>query len=154
MHPSNLPDYAGGSPIQNQIVNGVTKTKATLFRLSPHLDRGNIVLKDDLDLSGSLSQVFDSLTASTVRLFIRFEALLPNLPEKPQGEPTITKRRLQENDSLLTHYALGAMKARDLYNFIRCRENVEGESIYPNAYYEDGTGRVLFEQVRFIEPKE
>ena len=28
MHPSDLPAYAGGSPIQNQIMDGVIETKA------------------------------------------------------------------------------------------------------------------------------
>ena len=37
------------------------------------------------------------------------------------------------------------MSAREIYNFIRCREDP-----YPNTYYEDDTGTILFKSVDFI----
>jgi hypothetical protein len=46
------------------------------------------------------------------------------------------------------------MTARRLYDFIRCRELVDGESVYPNSYWEDHTGRVLFQKVGFVAPLE
>ena len=34
LHPSNLPKYRGGSPIQNQIIDGILDSKVTIFRNS------------------------------------------------------------------------------------------------------------------------
>ena len=31
LHPSDLPKYRGGSPIQNQILNGILDSKVTIF---------------------------------------------------------------------------------------------------------------------------
>ena len=33
LHPSPLPKYRGGSPIQNQIINGETRSAVTLFKI-------------------------------------------------------------------------------------------------------------------------
>jgi len=51
-HESNLPKFRGGSPIQNQIINGIKKTKSTAFLMNNKLDAGDILLKRDLLLSG------------------------------------------------------------------------------------------------------
>ena len=45
LHPSNLPKYAGGSPIQNQIIRNVKSSAVTLFRMNEKIDRGNIILQ-------------------------------------------------------------------------------------------------------------
>ena len=42
LHPSPLPKYRGGSPIQNQIINGEKQSAVTLFRLTQGLDDGDI----------------------------------------------------------------------------------------------------------------
>ena len=53
LHPSPLPKYRGGSPIQNQIIQGITKSGITLFRMNNDLDQGNILLQKRINLSGS-----------------------------------------------------------------------------------------------------
>ena len=58
IHPSDLPHYKGGSPIQNQIINGITKSKVTLFTLSSKLDSGDIWYKEDVDFNGNNNQTF------------------------------------------------------------------------------------------------
>ena len=40
LHPSDLPKYRGGSPIQNQIIDGVKKSKVTIFLMTHELDAG------------------------------------------------------------------------------------------------------------------
>ena len=47
-HESNLPKFRGGSPIQNQIIRGIKKTKTTSFIMNEKLDVGNILLQKDL----------------------------------------------------------------------------------------------------------
>ena len=39
-HESNLPKFRGGSPIQNQIIRGIEKTKSTAFIMTKQLDDG------------------------------------------------------------------------------------------------------------------
>ena len=51
LHPSDLPKFRGGSPIQNQIINGVKKTKISIFRINSEIDAGDIVAKAPLDLT-------------------------------------------------------------------------------------------------------
>ena len=43
MHPSDLPDYAGGSPVQNQILDGITSTRASLFKLNEKFEGDEMV---------------------------------------------------------------------------------------------------------------
>ena len=38
LHPSKLPQYRGGSPIQNQIIDGKKKSAITLFRMNNKID--------------------------------------------------------------------------------------------------------------------
>ena len=45
LHPSKLPLFRGGSPIQNQIIRGVNRSAVTLFRMNKNIDQGNIILQ-------------------------------------------------------------------------------------------------------------
>ena len=49
-HESNLPKFRGGSPLQNQILRGITKTKTTAFFMKDGLDNGDIILQKNLSL--------------------------------------------------------------------------------------------------------
>ena len=44
IHPSDLPNFKGGSPIQNQILKNVINTKSTLFKLNNKIDDGKKIL--------------------------------------------------------------------------------------------------------------
>ena len=58
-HCSDLPKFRGGSPIQNQIIRGIKKTKLTAFKVSGSLDAGPIYLKKSMkQLSIFYPQVF------------------------------------------------------------------------------------------------
>mgnify|MGYP003331528371 CR=1 FL=1 len=43
LHPSPLPKYRGGSPIQNQIINGETLGAVSIFLMDDGIDTGPIV---------------------------------------------------------------------------------------------------------------
>ena len=59
LHPSPLPKYRGGSPIQNQIINGEKVSAVTLFLMDKGMDTGPILKQEELDLRGNLSEIFD-----------------------------------------------------------------------------------------------
>ena len=52
IHESDLPKFRGGSPIQNQIIRGIKKTKSTAFLMTEGLDKGDILLQKNLSLNG------------------------------------------------------------------------------------------------------
>lgn len=46
VHPSLLPKYRGAAPIQWAIIRGETETGVTIFRLSPRVDAGDILIQE------------------------------------------------------------------------------------------------------------
>lgn len=147
MHPSDLPKYAGGSPIQNQILDGLTTSRATIFRLNERFDQGEILKKEPFSLEGHLTDVFRSLTSATTSLLMSVIKEHPNHDFHPQGSEGFVKKRLKPEHSKITPAHLSGLTCKQLYDFIRCREDP-----YPNAYLEDETGKLLIKLVEF-EPK-
>jgi len=45
LHPSKLPKYRGGTPIQNQIMNEEYQSAVTIFKMGVGLDDGDISIK-------------------------------------------------------------------------------------------------------------
>ena len=144
MHPSDLPNYAGGSPIQHQILDGITETKASLFRLTPELDAGPVLAKAPLSLVGHMSDIFANLTTTSLALFDILFKNFSALEKNRTSVKLIPRKRLTPELSQLTKEKLAAMSCVELYNFIRCREDP-----YPNVYIKDATGSITFKLVEF-----
>jgi methionyl-tRNA formyltransferase len=148
IHPSDLPNYAGGSPIQNQIIDGVRDSAVTLFRLTPALDVGPIVYKEPISLEGHLSQVLREIERASVVVLRRYLTNWPNNPNQTQpSERARARRRLTPAASRLTAEQIATLNCRQLWDFIRCREDP-----YPNAFFEDETGRWVIRWVEFEPP--
>ena len=151
VHPSDLPNYAGGTPLQHQILEGVLDSQCSLFRITPELDGGGIVGQAPLSLRGNMSDVFSSLADATVRLFSDFthawEVGGGPPPERMQVHTEPPRKRLKPRDSELTEHLFGKLNARQLYDFIRCREDP-----YPNVYVKDESGTLKFKLVDFEGP--
>lgn len=148
IHPSDLPDYSGGSPIQNQILDGITRTNSTLFKLNEKFDEGDIIDKEPVDLSGHMSDVFNSISLSSVAMIQRFLNNYPDIKLFKQCGAGKKVRRIKPSDSRLENPVgkNGKMSCRELWDFIRCREDP-----YPNAFFEDDTGRIVVRHVEFYE---
>jgi methionyl-tRNA formyltransferase len=145
IHPSDLPKYAGGSPIQNQIIDGVRDSAVTLFRLTPALDVGPIIYKESISLEGHLSQVLQEIERASVVVLRRYLTNWPNVPVVTQpSERPASRRRLKPDASRLTAEQIATLNCRQLWDFIRCREDP-----YPNAFFEDETGRLVIRWVEF-----
>lgn len=152
IHPSDLPNFRGGSPLQNQIINGIEKTKLSLITLSNgKLDAGDIWLKNDLDLTGaSIKEIFDNLIIGCKQLLNDFFERYPNIYTAKQNlaEGSYFSRR-KPSDSMMTPSDFANKSPKELYNFIRCLTDP-----YPNAYLEDSEGnRILFTTVKYIAAK-
>lgn len=151
VHPSDLPNYRGGSPIQNQIIDGVTKTKVSLMTLDEKLDAGSVWLKKDLDLNGdNIESVFKNIENSTIALFEIFFNTYPNINPTEQNLElgSYFKRRNAEQSRLeIDDFKYKSLK--DIYNFVRCLTDP-----YPNAYLQDKKGnKLIFKEVKYIEKK-
>lgn len=153
IHPSDLPLYRGGSPLQHQIINGVDKSKVSLMTLSSvKLDAGEIWAQEDLDLSGNnMDDIFKNVVISSIKMLSAFFDKFPNVNAKEQdiSVGSYYKRRTSK-ESGLTMEQFSSMNLNEIYNFIRCLTDP-----YPNAYLEDKKGNKLyFQKVLYVENNE
>ena len=142
-HDSNLPKFRGGSPIQNQIIRGLEKTKSTAFLMTDKLDEGKILLQKNLSLKGSIDEIFQQMIENDhemIKKIIQGKYKLKN----QMGKPTKFKRRKPEDSELdnLIH------SKRFIYNFIR----MLGDP-YPNAFLKIGKRKIFFKEVTYKNNK-
>lgn len=138
LHPSPLPKYRGGSPLQNQIIHGEEVGAVTLFRMSSEVDAGNIVGQESMSLLGSLDIIFGRMVSIGTSLTVKF--LSGDYEERVQNEDEATyyRRRTPKEseitvDDLLTH------TAKEIHNKVRCLQHP-----YPLPYIRCADGTKLF----------
>lgn len=134
-HSAPLPEFRGGSPIQNQIIRGINNTKLTAFRMDRGIDTGNILLQKDLNLTGHLKDIFDRIASSMYDMIIDITKG-EYAERKQEGKGSYFKRR-EPKESELTEESF--KDEQYLYNFIRMLEDP-----YPNAFMDIGNFRLLF----------
>lgn len=128
LHPSPLPKYRGGSPIQNQIIRGEKESAVSLFYMTEEMDAGDIILQEPISLRGHLQEILDRITQTGVKLTkIMLDGKLDGVPQD-HLQATFFKRR-QPFESELTTNDLKTKTAEELFNFIRALEDP-----YPNAF--------------------
>lgn len=145
LHPSPLPRYRGGSPIQNQIIAGITSSKVSLFVMTDELDAGDLVGQRDLSLNGTLNEIFRDMEESGVELTLHL--LEHGLQRVPQDHSNATYfKRRSPDDSEITRAELATKPAEYLYNKIRMLADP-----YPNAYILTADGKKLLITAAHIE---
>jgi methionyl-tRNA formyltransferase len=144
LHPSPLPQFRGGSPIQNQIIEGKTSSKVSLFVMTDELDAGDLVGQQDLSLVGTLDEIFNRMENAGVELTrLLLKHGLKRAPQD-QSKATFYKRRTQ-GDSEITAEELASKPAEYLYNKIRMLADP-----YPNAYILTADGKKLMITAAYI----
>lgn len=148
LHPSDLPDYRGGSPLQHQILDGLTETRCSLFLLTPDLDVGPVLEKTPMSLNGNMRDIFAELVRCGGQLLNSAFAKWPDWHiEEQDASAGFSRRRRKPEESRLERTSFDTLTLRQLYNFIRALGDP-----YPNAYIEDDEGnRLLFKEVVYIE---
>ena len=149
IHPSDLPNYRGGSPLQHQIINGLNESKVSLMTLSSEkLDAGDIWMKGDFDITGNnMDIIFGKLVNSSVEMLNVFFDTFPNIEPETQNVSlgSYFKRR-KPSDSKITIEQMQSLSLENIYNIIRSLTDP-----YPNAYLEDNEGnKLLFKEVVYI----
>lgn len=125
-HATDLPKFRGGSPIQNQIIRGVKKTKLSAFIMNEGLDTGDILLKEDLDLTGHLADIFARAGSLMYRMIQRIISG-DYKKAKQASEASYFKRRSPSESELKPQDF--SRNLEYLNDFIRMLEHP-----YPNAY--------------------
>lgn len=147
LHPSALPAYRGGSPIQHQIIDGIDESAVTLFRLrdGDSVDGGPIAWQRPYDLRGALSEVLNRIStvgaagvSETIRQFI--DGTITYREQEPQGGVLgFTRRRRTPAESELRPVDFDRMTARQLHDFVRALA-----APYPNAFITGSDGQRVY----------
>ena len=138
-HESDLPKFRGGSPIQNQIIRGVKKTKTTAFLMNDKIDSGDLLLKKSLSLEGTLDEIFQRMKENDYEMINTI--IKGNFKiQKQKGVPTYYKRRKPEESELNLN------KSKEyVYNFIRMLSDP-----YPNAFVKIGKHKIAFKSATLV----
>jgi methionyl-tRNA formyltransferase len=133
MHPSKLPRYRGGSPLQHQIINGETKSAVTLFIMNDKVDAGDIISQRDFSLEGELEDIMNRMKLET---YYSLNLLFHDYKEtrKIRGVPQYetcasTYKRRTPAQSEITLEEIQGSTASELYHKIRALQ-----APYPNAF--------------------
>ena len=143
LHPSKLPKFAGGSPIQNQIIRNIKKSAVTLFRMNEKIDHGNIIKQKKILLTGQLNEVFDRIIKTGTLLTLNM--LRSRYKDKKMKVKKIYKRR-SPKDSEITLKEIKFKNANYLYNKIRMLQDP-----YPKPFIKTSDGKKLYILQSMIE---
>ena len=136
LHPSPLPKYRGGSPIQHQIINGETKSAVSLFRMDSGLDSGDILYQKEFSLDGNLSDIFKKIIdIGTDGVIYIIENNILFGEKQDESKSTIYKRRNPKMSEIKIE-DFKNKTSKQLHDKIRSLQNP-----YPNAFIvcKDGT---------------
>lgn len=142
LHPSKLPKYRGGSPIQNQIIRGEKDSAVTLFIMNEKMDSGNIVFQEPMSLSGSINDIFNKIEELGYKGTMQFLGNPTAGVKQIEEDATYFKRRT-EQQSEITIKELREQPAQYIFNKIRMLQDP-----YPNAYFQSKDGKkIIFKDV-------
>ncbi len=146
LHPSPLPRYRGGSPIQNQIIAGETISAVSIFKMGEGLDDGDIYSQLPMSLDGELKDIFErmiSLGTDITKNFI-IDLIDDNITFAPQKlleeNPPLKRRKPEDGELLLQN--IEKMKFKEFYNIVRALADP-----YPNAYINFNDKKILLKRV-------
>lgn len=131
-HAAPLPQARGGSPVQNQIAQGLEHTLLNAFRMTDDLDAGPIYMTRALCLTGSADEIYDRIAHLAVRM--AREIAPGHLVPVPQaGEARQWSRRTPDQSLLPADADL-----RQAFDHVRMLD-AEG---YPHAFLRHGRLRL------------
>lgn len=121
LHPSPLPKYRGGSPIQNQIINGEVKSAVTLFKMDELVDHGPIIFQKEISLTGTLEEIFAEISQISVIAIEKIITTHPNHVLIPQIESEATY--FERRKPFMSEISVSDIKSStslQLQNKVRC----------------------------------
>ena len=148
---SDLPLFRGGSPIQNQILNGLTKTSVTILYADDQLDSGEIIFQEEINLKGYLDEILNRIIQKGIKATKKILKLkkINNLRSFPQNHKKATYfKRRKPIQSKILHNHFKKYEAEYFYNLVRGLQ-----SPYPEAYIECKNKTKLYFKKVYINKK-
>lgn len=158
LHPSPLPKYRGGSPIQHQILNGETQSAVTLCKLDPAyqaVDSGPIVSSRPYSLEGDLSEVLTRIVEVGAVLINRAiedfnDGALPFTTQAESQATTFKRRKPEESKILTSEFDLDRSRPNGVASGLTIHNKVRAlQDPYPNAFVQFRDGRLYITQTRW-----
>jgi hypothetical protein len=146
-HPASSDRYSPGTPLQNQILDGLTHTKHRIVKVGyPELSPRQWSHEIDMSLEGNMDDVLVRMRDTSCTLFHTLLNEWPNVTwntwEELSKEEQVS-RRSPDMSRLMTKDLI-KLTSIQLYDRIRCLE-----SPYPNAFIEDEHGKLYFNKVSY-----
>ena len=138
LHPSSLPKYRGGSPIQNQIIRGEEHSAVSIFLMDDGIDTGPIAKQAYLSLAGSIEEIFERIEISGYKLTKEILTTGANFVKQNHEQATYFERR-KPHESEVTMEELQSKSAEYLKNKIRMLQGP-----YPKPYITAADGFRLY----------
>lgn len=148
-HPAYLDEYSLGTPLQNQVHDGITRTKHRVVKIGyPELGERlySPAHEVDMNLTGNMDDVLTEMASTAKTIYTRFLDDYPNIDWQrwPKAGVERMRRPLVPANSELTRDDLNRLTTKELYDRMRMLE-----APYPNAFVEDDAGVLYFERVRW-----
>ena len=145
-HASNLPKGRGGSPIQNQILLNIKKTKLSAFKVSKKLDSGPICLQSKLQLNGTAQEIFIRMEKISILMIKKIVKMKKIKFYEQSGLPTFFKRR-SPKQSQINLKKINSMNK--LYDFMRMLDAPD----YPSSFIKLDKFKFIFNNIRSYKNK-
>lgn len=139
VHASLLPQYRGGAPVHQAIIDGKKETGVTIMYMVKAMDAGNIIAQKRIEIldSDTTGDLYDKLSV------LGADALLEVLPSIIEG----TNASIEQDNSLVT-YAPIITREKEKISFDKPVEDinnlVRGLNPWPGGYvlYQDKTIKI------------
>lgn len=142
LHPSALPKYRGGSPIQNQIINGEKSSAVTIFRMTDGIDDGGICFQQEISLAGNIEEIYERIfqvgLKGTIEVIEKLKADNLEFTVQDENKATVFERR-KPAESEISIDEIQQKGASYIYNKIRMLTGP-----YPHAYITCGDGSRVY----------
>ena len=147
LHPSPLPKYRGGTPLQHQIIHGEKHSAVTVIRMSKGIDDGDIYMQRPISLQGDILDIFKRIVTRGSEITQRFFVDYGNntvrfTPQKNLDANPPLKRRRPE-DGVFTLEQLSTFPYEHLFNCVRALT-----APYPNVIINTGRTRMSVSSIR------
>jgi methionyl-tRNA formyltransferase len=150
LHPSPLPKYRGGSPIQHQIIAGESVSAVSLFVMKHGIDDGDILKQKEISLQGSLREIFLRITETGVMLTENFLQDFVNGQVKvfPQNdlEKNPPYKRRTKTESVFMCEDVAKMSYMQVFNLVRALDDP-----YPNFQIIFSNGSFLVRKIEYVK---
>ena len=132
LHPSKLPFFKGGSPLQNQIMKGHFNSAVSVFRINNRIDGGDIFFQKKLNLKKSIPAIFKDLTKKGYLITNSFlnNFVKGNVIFKKQRKKGSFYKRRNPSMSEFKIDEIKKIKFEKFENFVRALNDP-----YPNAFF-------------------